>query len=394
MKFSFLETKNPADITNPNGTLGIEVTIPEVAALCHLGNLDGQHSVPGTYARYIGRAAIDIAATEAAQILYNPGQQIDPDAPGGVTLVTCRADLDSVGAMAVLVLRALGLGGAEWCHDYERYSFDLPSPARDRIMAIANADGFVRSDRWEPSPLPTVENPWPRAGAIDSTKGLAHLGMICSPRRGDVTLPLNERVAVIAHWLLFEHGFSGDVTERIYEACGVVIPKALEGDRLSASQAARVVLINAFYAVADSRRALAEEATKPGAVRFACPYCGTEHLETHWSAHECARGLTMGTSSGDPLGIAIVRVSHAGAMGLGYCVAPVVVAFDRANPGKVTIAAYSPQYLDWPALKDRLNALEPGWGGNETSCILGSPQRGGTKLTDSTIIEEVRQCLK
>ena len=77
-------------------------------------------------------------------------------------------------------------------------------------------------------------------------------------------------------------------------------------------------------------------------------------------------------------------------MGLGYCVAPVVIAFDQVNQGKVTIATYAAKYLDISALKARLNSLEPGWGGGAT--IIGSPQGAGTKLPDETIIAHVRAC--
>ena len=41
--FKFIEAKEVSNITDPSTTLGIEVTDPEVAALCGLGNLDGQH---------------------------------------------------------------------------------------------------------------------------------------------------------------------------------------------------------------------------------------------------------------------------------------------------------------------------------------------------------------
>lgn len=95
-----------------------------------------------------------------------------------------------------------------------------------------------------------------------------------------------------------------------------------------------------------------------------------------------------------PEDVAIVRVAHAGAIGLGYCLAPVVVAFDASTPGKVTIACYNTRYLDVEGLLADLRERETGWGGNVRSGILGSPQNGGTKLRDDTIVNLVAKRLK
>ncbi len=70
-------------------TLGIEVTSPTLAARCGLGNIDPQH--------YSGGSS---SAIEEA-LMY-------PLPPGGACLVTIRQDKDSLGAMAVLMLRAQG----------------------------------------------------------------------------------------------------------------------------------------------------------------------------------------------------------------------------------------------------------------------------------------------
>jgi hypothetical protein len=95
---------------------------------------------------------------------------------------------------------------------------------------------------------------------------------------------------------------------------------------------------------------------------------------------------------------AIVRVAHAGALGLGYCVAPVVIAFDQAIARKVTIAAYDVRYLDAAGLKVELNRLEseaggsPTWGGPPAMC--SSPQSGGTCLPDDTIVSTVARFVR
>lgn len=102
----------------PPGSLGIEVTDAELAARCDLGNIDPQHG----YARgpaIAGRAAIDVALGW-------------PLPPPGATLVTIRPDADSIGAMAVLSLRAAGVA--------------FTPPMLARVDRIARADCFDYGD--------------------------------------------------------------------------------------------------------------------------------------------------------------------------------------------------------------------------------------------------------
>lgn len=96
-------------------TIGIEVTEPELAANCGLGNIDPQH-LGGIF---------DISAIDAA--LTWPQPKI------GAKLVTIRRDADAVGAMAVLTLRAGGVA--------------LSDHARGRIALISRSDRFVNG-RW------------------------------------------------------------------------------------------------------------------------------------------------------------------------------------------------------------------------------------------------------
>lgn len=106
----------PSDI--PPITLGIEVTDAVLAARCDLGNIDPQHG----YARgpaIAGRAAIDVALGWPLPV-------------AGATLATIRADPDSIGAMAVLLLRAEGA------------AFNPPMLAR--VDRIARADCFDYGD--------------------------------------------------------------------------------------------------------------------------------------------------------------------------------------------------------------------------------------------------------
>ena len=71
-------------------TLGIEVTSKDLARECQLGNIDPQHNSDG-----------HSSAIEEALVCPLP--------PKGTILVTIRPDKDSIGAMAILTLRAFAL---------------------------------------------------------------------------------------------------------------------------------------------------------------------------------------------------------------------------------------------------------------------------------------------
>ena len=124
-------------------TLGIEVTVPVLAAACALGNIDPQHTAGGD-----GRAAIEAAL---AWPLPDPGS----------TLVTVRPDLDSVGAMAVLTMRAAG------------------RPIGD--AARARFDEIARADRHDRGPWP---GPRPIDSILDEPARLAPLALAVSPLDG------------------------------------------------------------------------------------------------------------------------------------------------------------------------------------------------------------------
>jgi hypothetical protein len=137
-------------------TLGIEVTQPALAAACGLGNIDPQHRPGGD-----GRAAIEAALDW-------------PMPPPGTLLATIRPDLDSIGAMAVLAMRAAGE--------------PIGREARARIDQVARAD---RHDRgaW----------PGPRALASRWTEPMP----LAAPALlgADAGLGLSERVAGMRRWL-------------------------------------------------------------------------------------------------------------------------------------------------------------------------------------------------
>ncbi|MGL5910210.1 MAG: hypothetical protein ACRCZP_09425, partial [Phycicoccus sp.] len=110
-------------------TLGIEVTVPELAEACALGNIDPQHlgsrHLDGPL--YSGEATVQAAITEALTW---------PCPPPGTQLATVRPDADSIGAMAVLAFRSTG-----------RRS--LGADALGRVADIAAADSG--HSEWSPT---------------------------------------------------------------------------------------------------------------------------------------------------------------------------------------------------------------------------------------------------
>ena len=363
--FKFIHARTTSDIFDPSTTLGIEITVPEIAALCGLGNLDGQHG-HGFYPRALGRVTPGWMYGSATRLAmdYRPSDAyLDAREAGStITMATSRPDLDAVASMAIYVIDALQLS---WTIDHRL------------VHVIDSADSF-RAEKWEPRPLPTEEHPWPCGpSTVDATRETAHLGMICSPRRGDFGdvrrlghRVWNEstgpafRVYVIACALCGmeskawpdEHGpfkDDADLYAAIARACGLDVSWIAAWDTIA----------QAKQGVLESRQALAQAAHVPGSI--------------------VERGKFV-----------VVRVAHAGALSLGYCLAPVVVAFDQQNAGKVTICAYTDGHLDARGVTAELNRLEakaggtPQWGGPRNMC--SSPQvAGGTLLSEQTIADVV-----
>lgn len=129
------------------GVLGVEVTIPALAARCDLGNLDPQHTDHQ-----------DVAACVAALSCHLP--------PSGATLVTNRADADSLLAMAVLTLRAQGV--EDW--------------SVAKVVLVGQADA-APSGPWVKDYSPPVEFAQASAVAMDHR------------------VPVGDRVATLMGWL-------------------------------------------------------------------------------------------------------------------------------------------------------------------------------------------------
>ncbi len=342
--FKFIEAKTIADIVDPSTTLGIEITDPDVATRCKLGNLDGQHVRRVDW--MAGLAAIEIAmridldASLAGQAgPPRPGSNLPTLIRSTTTLATTRPDVDSVGAMAVLVLRALGL-----------------AVDNEFVRTVVKADSF-RAGAWSPKPLPTEENPWPTGTTtVDSTQSLAGFGMICSPRPTDRTraLSLAQRVFLMAIRLTGSEGLRafGQSAPYVEEYAG--LSDSSRGDLRLAEilgihplfeGRGAVMYIGGLHNEAHvARQELARAAREPGAVTIRdLWWCQSidERLMPHRGpfaseADAIAEIDSMDLSADRDMctvkrsKFVVVRVAHAGALSLGYCLAPVVVAFDQA----------------------------------------------------------------
>ena len=150
---------------NPHGVLGIEVTIPAYAEKCTLGNIDPQHS----------DGNVDLAAIEVAQTLDLPASE--------ASMVTVRADLDALGAMALIKYRASG--------------GEVTSEMTARIQEIATTDKFARGGWPGKTDLPSKENPWPASGSASETESLAGI----AARVMDFKAPLADRVKSMEEYL-------------------------------------------------------------------------------------------------------------------------------------------------------------------------------------------------
>ena len=154
----------------PQGVLGIEVTVPALAARCAQGNIDPQHTGGDA-----SRAAIEEAMVTAL-----------PAYPPEVTLATVRTDLDAIGSMAVLNLRT--------CFFADPQNNVGDGLFYERINMVAIADKFARGGWSGPKPLPTRDNPWDESSATaESSRPLAAIAAAVM----DFKVPLANRVATM-----------------------------------------------------------------------------------------------------------------------------------------------------------------------------------------------------
>lgn len=341
--------------------IGIEVTIPDFAALC-LANIDPQHG---------GGTAEEQAAIEATMSWVGPrargeGWFLDglrawvypcpdcgdacehyctvtgmtiPEVP--VTLATVRADLDSIGAMAVLELRR---ELATWVHLGTTQTGFADRPDIDlRISMVAKSDKHGRG-AW-PGPRPLLrpgEKP-----EIESYSGVpAGLAAVVS----DFKLPAEERVKRMKQWLL---------------------TGTCEG-------------LEQYQARAQTEHDAAANQSRVFAI-----YGPTHGLKDY----PCSPDDNLALCGTSPA-VAYVESTHRGATAIGYRVAPVLVAVNEqfgfggtARGRKFTVAQYATGHVDLKAALADLQALEPGWGGS--TAIVGSPQDRGSTLSDEQVVQIV-----
>lgn len=203
----------PPDIPSER-ILGIEVTDEATRARCGAGNAVGAGRRPVVALDAIGDHLIEID-----------------------TVVTTTPTLDTVAAMARLLLRRLNL----W-PDFSGADLDYPA-AEQRCDDIARATLWRPDREWRPRPLPTVEHPWRLDEGhepIEARRSLAHVDAIARGKvkamfqvrehGPDVTAieapSLAHRVAVIACWLLWGDPVTSlpwGEADAVFAACGLMV---------------------------------------------------------------------------------------------------------------------------------------------------------------------------
>lgn len=341
-----------------NDVMGIEVTVAVLAKRCNLGNIDPQH---GNHAETYDNGSGYMEGSESstnpneAAIEFAARQPYHPTAwvasmipPKGSTLATLRADLDSVGTMAVLSILARG---------------ESLESAKERIALVAASDKFARGGYAGPKSLPTVENPWPEESAsAESSRQLAAIAAAVM----DFKVSLADRVATMEKWLL-----TGEEPKQYRDS--------VEKERQDMVKALSTGQIK--IKAASARRTMGR-ILGLSSVSTLMPEAFNTHVEVLKKAFD----------------IAMIESTHRAATMVGYAIAPVVIAlnpsfkFGAGEPHiKFTICQFTGGFVDLKAVTAELNELESGWGGSPT--IIGSPQGVSSKLTLDEVTEVVAKHL-
>lgn len=330
-KFVLLDPRRNAEAIQKNnqvfynsgitGVYGIEVTIPELAEGL-VRNIDPQHTGPG---------GTDTAAIEVAVSVELP--------PDGATLATIRADLDSVGSMAILAIRARG---------------ESLEPAMGRVQLVAESDKFLHGPWRGSKGFPTRDNPWPE-GKISQLAAIA-------AAVADFKTPLGDRVALVERWLLI-----GEEPASYREK--------VEAERLDLVTALRK---------GEIKIEVSSEETPTG--KLAAISMADDPDNGRYDRYEIYKVAKK---------VVVVESSHRAATAVGYMVAPVVLAINPVFPGpggpylKYTICVFETKFADIKSALAELNELEPGWGGSPT--IGGSPQGVSSRLAKETVLEVLKE---
>lgn len=206
--FRYLTLSVPTDTSGPvivADRLGVEVTEPALAGTCGLGNIDPQHAGGSTE-----RAAIDEALTW-------------PLPSRGAQLATIRPDLDALGAMAILTMRAENI--------------TISAGVLERVRLISKVDRFDHGPWPGPRTAPETLDDW-RAFA-HGPEGLAAVASFVF----DKSVDLASRVAWMQDWLM-----TGEPPQSYYnrlEARAYELQQAVRDQRLDvrASAAPGIALV-------------------------------------------------------------------------------------------------------------------------------------------------------
>ena len=288
--------------------LGIEVTIPELAACCDLGNIDPQHSGGDT-----SLAAIEAALEYGDFWTAYRSELAEADKPTAV-LVTVRPDLDSVGALAIIAIRM-----ENWIAEREPYGFPMyctfeGNTAR-RIRAVANSDKFSR-EKWSgKQAFPTAENPWPegKQASIEASE-LAAIAACVS----DFKQPFDDRVAAMKRWLwagtqpegylekvtdermeLIQALERGDIQVETFDRVAVVETTHRAATLVGYCVAPVVVALNPHFRFqgGDEHRKFTICQHEAGHVNLNSVLSELERLETGWGGSPTIIGSPQGVSS-------------------------------------------------------------------------------------------------
>jgi len=217
--------------------LGIEVTVPELAAACSGGNIDPQHA---------GQDA-STAACEAAMDWPLPS-------PSGQWLATIRPDLDAFAAMAALEVRlameyedsdSVGADG----YDPQDYTAGL-----DALRAIVAAIG--RDDR--------EAGEWAPGQDVETVSAIQALKALCF----DHDIELGDRVAAVQDAIRDAMELDGgwenpDLDFGVRQPHGLLAPvRAIYADRVVADRREFTATADAVRTVLDGRVAVVESASR------------------------------------------------------------------------------------------------------------------------------------
>mgnify|MGYP001168471663 CR=1 FL=1 len=335
---------------------GLEVTVPALADRC-AANLDPQH-LGGDAATTAIQAAIDW-----------------PLPPHGATLATVRPDADSIGAMAILALRAeqlhVGYEG-ETLIDTVFHVGTTPvqgGPGMwERIGLIAEADR-------------EASGPWPGPRPIGDAASLLRSTTAVERMCADHKLTMDERVQRMREWLL---------TGR-FEGMDAYHQRALDEaeQALAALQVqvrGQVAIVTGTHRLAMSigyRHAPVVVATDP-AFRWQGGEPHVKHTVARWNTGTLPdmdwQGMTAALNEADPAARLTPAQADAYHRELTRWVADVVKHTEAL--AQMDAPSAGPEDMPIPPAPPI-----PRWGGSTS--IVGSPQGVGSDLTTEQVAEIV-----